>query len=53
VAGIHRNIEAAQNAMGGGYEQEYKPDPSSAAKYEVLFKKYSNLGKLIEDNLIN
>ncbi len=53
VAGIHKDIPAAQTAMGGGYEKEYKPDPVRAAKYEALFKKYSNLGKLIEENLIN
>jgi L-ribulokinase len=53
VAGIHKDIPAAQNAMGGGWEREYRPDHERAAKYDELFKKYSELGKLIEMNSIN
>ena len=51
VAGIHKDIPSAQNAMGGGYEKEYIPDPARAAKYEVLFNKYKTLGQFIEMNL--
>jgi L-ribulokinase len=50
VAGIYPNVEAAQKAMGNGFEKEYKPIPANAAKYEILYKKYSKLGKLIEEN---
>jgi L-ribulokinase len=52
VAGIHKDIPSAQKAMGGGYEKEYKPDAARAAKYDLLFKRYRNLGNFIEDNLI-
>ncbi|MBK8881640.1 MAG: ribulokinase [Bacteroidales bacterium] len=48
VAGVHKDIPAAQMAMGGGYEKEYQPDPVRAAKYEILFRKYKELGNFIE-----
>lgn len=51
VAGVHKDISAAQKAMGGGFEKEYKPDPVRAKKYEVLFKKYKKLGNFIEMEL--
>ena len=48
VAGVHNDIPAAQKAMGGGFEKEYHPDPVRAAKYEILFRKYKELGNFIE-----
>jgi L-ribulokinase len=48
VAGIHKDIPAAQSAMGGGWEREYRPDHDRAAKYEALFKNYKKLGSFIE-----
>jgi L-ribulokinase len=51
VAGIHKDIFAAQKAMGGGFEKEYKPDPARAKKYEELFNKYKKLGAIIENQL--
>ena len=48
VAGIHKDIPAAQKAMGSGFEKEYHPDPSRAKKYETLFRKYKELGAFIE-----
>ena len=51
VAGIHKDIPAAQSAMGGGWEREYNPDPSRASKYELLFRKYKDLGLLVETRL--
>lgn len=51
VAGVHKDIPAAQKAMGGGFEKEYKPDPVRAKKYEELFKKYKKLGSFIENQL--
>lgn len=52
VAGVHKDIPAAQKAMGGGFEKEYHPDPERAKKYNAIFRKYMKLGKLIEDNSI-
>ena len=48
VAGIHKDISSAQKVMGGGFEKEYHPDPVRAKKYEILFRKYKELGLLIE-----
>jgi L-ribulokinase len=48
VAGIHKDIPAAQKAMGSGFEKEYHPDPVRAKKYETLFRKYKELGSFIE-----
>jgi L-ribulokinase len=49
VAGIYKDIPAAQKAMGGGFEKEYKPDPVRAEKYNELFNKYKKLGSFIEN----
>ena len=51
VAGVYKDISAAQKAMGGGFEKEYHPDPVRAKKYETLFKKYKDLGSMIEKGL--
>jgi L-ribulokinase len=50
MAGVHKDMGSAQSAMGGGFEKEYHPDRNRAAKYDVLFRKYKNLGKFIEGN---
>jgi L-ribulokinase len=51
VAGIYKDIPAAQKAMGGGFEKEYHPDPAKAKKYEALFAKYKKLGSFVEKEL--
>ena len=48
VAGVHKDIPAAQKAMGGGFEKEYHPDPVRAKNMIILFRKYKELGKFIE-----
>ena len=48
VSGVYKDIPTAQKAMGGGVEHEYNPDPVRAKKYETLFRKYKELGSLIE-----
>jgi L-ribulokinase len=48
VAGIYKDIPAAQKAMGGGFEKVYHPDPARAEKYEILFNKYKKLGSFVE-----
>lgn len=51
VAGVHKDIKSAQNAMGGGFEKEFQPDPVRAEKYDKLFRKYKKLGSFIENKL--
>jgi L-ribulokinase len=48
VAGVHKDIASAQKSMGGGFEKEYHPDSERAKKYELLFRKYKELGNFIE-----
>jgi len=38
-----------QQAMGGGFETEYKPDPKRAAVYAGLYERYQRFGKFVEE----
>ncbi len=51
MAGVHKDFPAAEKAMGGGFEKEYKPDPVRAKKYDKLYNKYKKLGSFIENEL--
>lgn len=51
VAGIYPNVEAAQKAMGQGFDAEYIPNPANAAAYDELYKKYLALGAFTESQL--
>ena len=51
MAGIHKDFPAAQNAMGSGFEREYKPDPVKARIYDELYLKYKKLGSFVENEL--
>jgi L-ribulokinase len=51
VAGIYKDVPAAQKAMGGGFEKEYRPDPVKAKKYDRIFAGYKKLGSFIEKEL--
>jgi L-ribulokinase len=51
MAGVHKDFPAAQNAMGGGFEKEYKPDPVKAERYNELYNKYKKLGSFAENEL--
>lgn len=48
AAGIHPTMEAAQQAMGSGFDAEYHPNVDKVATYQKLYQKYINLGKYIE-----
>jgi L-ribulokinase len=52
VAGVYKDISTAQKAMGGGFEKEYSPDPVRAKKYDILFRKYKELGAFIESKTL-
>ena len=53
VAGIHASIPDAQEAMGGGFETEYHPDPANVKKYAVLFERYRRFGRFIEGETVD
>jgi L-ribulokinase len=48
AAGIHPSLDAAQKAMGSGFEKTYYPDKENALKYKKLYSRYSTLGDYIE-----
>ena len=48
AAGIYKNVEDAMAAMGQGFDIEYQPDPGKALIYEERYKKYKDMGALIE-----
>ncbi|MCK5693662.1 MAG: ribulokinase [Bacteroidales bacterium] len=48
VAGVHGSIPEAQQAMGGGFETEYHPDPAMAQVYAGLYERYKRFGQFVE-----
>jgi L-ribulokinase len=48
VAGVHKTIPEAQQAMGGGFETEYHPDPAMVQIYTELYEQYKRFGQFIE-----
>jgi L-ribulokinase len=48
VGGLYPTITDAQQAMGNGFETEYKPIASNALKYKNLYNQYSRMGELVE-----
>lgn len=48
AAGIYPRVEEAMNAMGQGFDAEYKPDSQRAAHYETRYKKYQHFGMWLE-----
>ncbi len=52
AAGVHPTMEAAQKAMGSGFDAEYHPRPEQAATYETLYQKYLKLGNFVEIDFV-
>ncbi|MCE7044331.1 ribulokinase [Dyadobacter sp. CY312] len=52
AAGVHPNLEAAQKAMGSGFDVTYHPRPDKVATYEILYQKYLRLGNFIENTFV-
>ncbi|GAB3279978.1 ribulokinase [Larkinella harenae] len=50
AAGVHPTMEAAQLAMGSGFDAEYQPRPDRVRIYETLYQRYRQLGAFIETN---
>ncbi len=48
VAGVHPSIPKAQEAMGGGFETEYHPDPEMVNTYANLYDRYKRFGTFVE-----
>ncbi|WP_293787133.1 ribulokinase [uncultured Pedobacter sp.] len=48
AAGIYPNIEAAMQAMGTGFEKEYKPNVKKQKLYRQHYQQYLGLGRYLE-----
>jgi len=48
AAGLYAKVEDAMNAMGQGFDMEFKPDQSVVKTYERRYQKYIALGSLLE-----
>lgn len=53
AAGIYNKVEDAMNAMGQGFETEYKPDSDKSFFYNKRYSRYKKLGKYIEQEFLN
>ncbi len=49
AAGLYPTMQAAQKALGSGFEKVYQPDPKNAEQYRVLYERYSKLAQFIEN----
>jgi L-ribulokinase len=52
AAGVHPDLETAQNAMGSGFDVTYHPRPEQVATYEILYRRYLTLGGFIENTFV-
>jgi L-ribulokinase len=49
VSGLYDDVEAAQKAMGAGFDAEYSPIPDNVKKYRTLYEAYGRLGDFVEE----
>jgi len=52
AAGVYPDVEAAKNAMGGGFDAEYFPIAENVVKYKSLYQTYEAFGQFIENQTI-
>ncbi|WP_242478998.1 ribulokinase [Hymenobacter lapidiphilus] len=48
AAGCYPSVEAAQQAMGSGFSEEYMPDPARMAAYDARYAEYLAFGEFVE-----
>ncbi|MFI5133485.1 MAG: ribulokinase [Chitinophagales bacterium] len=53
VAGVYKKVEDAMEAMGQGFDAEYKPDRSKKELYNKRYERYKQLGSFIEQQTNN
>ncbi|MBS1932992.1 MAG: ribulokinase [Bacteroidetes bacterium] len=49
AAGVYKHVEDAMQAMGQGFDAEYKPEKSNVDIYAKRFEAYEQLGKFISN----
>ena len=50
AAGIYEKVEDAMNAMGQGFDIEYRPHFARNTVYEKRYSRYTDLGTFLEQN---
>src|SRR5690606_31566569 len=48
VAGIYPRVEDAMDAMGKGFDQEYKPQKTPAETYDKRYQQYIRLSAYVD-----
>ena len=48
VSGIYADVRQAQEAMGKGFDMEFRPAPERVGLYQDRYEQYVRLGELIE-----
>jgi L-ribulokinase len=51
AAGLYKTVRDAQKNMGSGFITTYYPDSKNTGTYEKLYRKYRELGSILEDQL--
>jgi L-ribulokinase len=51
AAGVHASVRDAQAKMGNGFSTTFNPEPRKAGKYAELYRRYREVGGLLEDYL--
>lgn len=51
AAGEYDSVYEAQKRMGSGFATTFTPDPRKAKKYDELYRRYKEIGNLIEEHL--
>jgi L-ribulokinase len=51
-AGVYPNVQAAQKAMGNGFEKTCSPIRENSMRYAELYQAYHNLGEYVEKRTV-
>lgn len=51
AAGMYTSVQEAQEKMGGGFSQTYRPTPENVRIYREWYQKYLAFGKMMEGSL--
>lgn len=49
VSGVYPRVESAMQAMGQGFDMEYRPNPATSGIYTKRFQKYKALGAFLAE----
>src|SRR5215210_7485194 len=52
AAGLYDKVEDAMQAMGQGFDAEYRPQPQNVEYYKKRYSQYKRLGTFIETGIV-